>query len=100
MEADQGGGGEAGGKEQGGGGAGRGCAWTVPRGRGRSPGFRCCESFCSGRGGTVATRRTGQEQEREAPAAGGQGCADGRADGMRGGGCGGSAEVEEGEEGM
>ena len=77
-----------------------GCAWTVPRRRGRSPGFRCCESYCSGRGGTVATRRAGQEQEREAPGAGGQGRAEGRADGMQGGGRWGSAEVEEGEEGM
>ena len=73
---------------------------TVPRRRGRSPGFRCCESYCSGWGGMVATRRAGQEQEREAPGAGGQGRAEGRADGMQGGGRGGSAEVEEGEEGM
>ena len=78
----------------------RKCAWTVPRRGGRSPGFRCCESCCSGRGGTVATRRAGQEQERGALVAGGQGGAEGRADGMRGGGRGGSAEVEEGEEGM
>ena len=78
----------------------RGCAWTVPWRRERSPGFRCCESCCSGRGGTVATRRAGQEQERGALGAGGQGRAEGRADGMRGGGRGGSAEVEEGEEGM
>ena len=76
------------------------CAWTVPRRRGRSPGFRCCESYCSGRGGTVVTRRAGQEQEREVLEAGGQGRAEGRADGMRGGGRGGSAEVKEGEEGM
>ena len=76
------------------------CARTVPRRKGRSPGFRCCESYCSGRGGTVATRRAGQEQEREALVAGGQGRAEGRADGMRGGGRGGSAEVEEGEEGI
>ena len=48
----------------------------------------------------MATRRAGQEQEREAPGAGCQGRAEGRADGMRGGGCGGSAEMEEGEEGM
>ena len=58
--------------------------------------FRCCESYCSGRGGTVATCRAGQEEEREALGPGGQG----RADGMRGGGRGGAAEVEEGEEGM
>ena len=78
----------------------RGCAWTVPRRRGRSPGFRCCESYCSGRGGTVATRRAGQEQKRGALRAGGQGRAEGQADGMRGGGRGESAEVEEGEGGM
>ena len=48
----------------------------------------------------MATRRAGQEQEREAPGAGGQWRVDGRADGMRGGGRGGAAEVEEGEEGM
>ena len=48
----------------------------------------------------MATRRAGQEQEREAPGAGGQRRAEGRVDGMRGGGPGGSAEVEEGEEGM
>ena len=78
----------------------RGCAWTVPRRGGRSPGFRCCESRCSGRGGTVATSRAGQEQGREALGAGGQGRAERRADGMLGGGRGGSAEVEEGEEGM
>ena len=48
----------------------------------------------------MATRRAGQEQEREALEAGGQGRAEGQADGMRGGGHGGSAEVEEGEEGM
>ena len=77
-----------------------GCAWTVPRRRGRSPGFRCCESYCSWGGHTVATRRAGQEQEREAPGPRGPGRAEGRADGMRGGGRGGSVEVEEGEEGM
>ena len=38
----------------------------------------------------MATHRAGQ----------GQGLAEGRADGMRGGGRRGSAEVEEGEEGM
>ena len=48
----------------------------------------------------MATCRAGQEQERGALGAGGQGCAERRADGMRGGGRGGSAEVEEGEEGM
>ena len=48
----------------------------------------------------MATRRDGQEQEREVPGAGGQKPAEGRADEMRGGGRGGSAEVEEGEEGM
>ena len=48
----------------------------------------------------MATRRAGQEQEREAPGAGGQGREEGRADGMQGGGRGGLAEVEEGEEGM
>ena len=48
----------------------------------------------------MATRRAGQEQERGALGAGGHGLAEGRADGMRGGGRGGSAEVEEGEEGM
>ena len=48
----------------------------------------------------MATRRAVQEQEREAPGAGGQGRAEERADGMRGGGRGGSAEVEDGEEGM
>ena len=48
----------------------------------------------------MAMRRAGQEQEREAPGAGGQGRAERRADGMRGGGRGGSAEAEEGEEGM
>ena len=48
----------------------------------------------------MATCRAGQEQEREAPGAGGQGRAEGRADGMRGGGRGGSAELEEGDEGM
>ena len=106
WSAGQGGPGKGGRRWMRGGGGGcwerrsRGCAWTVPRRRGRSPGFRCCESYCSGRGGTVATRRAGQEQKREAPGAGGQGRAEGRADGMRGGGRGGSAEVEEGEEGM
>ena len=78
----------------------RGCAWTVPGRRGRSTGFRCCESCCSGRGGTVAMRRAGQEQEQGALGAGGQERAEGRADGMRGGGRGGSEEVDEGEEGM
>ena len=48
----------------------------------------------------MATRRARQEQERGTLGAGGQGGWDGRADGMRGGGRGGSAEVEEGEEGM
>ena len=48
----------------------------------------------------MATRRAGREQEREVLGAGGQGSTEGRADGMRGGGRGGSAEVEEGEEGM
>ena len=48
----------------------------------------------------MATRRAGQEQDREAPGAGGQGRAEGRKDGMRGGGGGGLAKVEEGEEGM
>ena len=48
----------------------------------------------------MATRRAGQEQERGALGAGGQGRVEGRADGMRGGGRGGLAEVEEGEEGM
>ena len=48
----------------------------------------------------MATRRAGQEQEREALGTGGQGRAEGQADGMRGGGHGCSAEVEEGEEGM
>ena len=48
----------------------------------------------------MATRRAGQEQEQEALGAGGQGRAEGRADGMRVGGHGGSAEVEKGEEGM
>ena len=42
----------------------------------------------------------GQEQERKALGAGGQGRAEGQAHRMRGGGRGGSAEVEEGEEGM
>ena len=46
------------------------------------------------------TRRAGQEQAREAPGAGGKGRAEGRADRIRKGGRGGSAEVEEGEEGM
>ena len=48
----------------------------------------------------MATRRAGQEQDQEAPGAGGQGRTEGQADRMRGGGRGGSAEVEEGEEGM
>ena len=48
----------------------------------------------------MATRRARQEQEREALGAGGQGRAERRADGMRGGRRGGLAEVEEGEEGM
>ena len=48
----------------------------------------------------MATRRAGQEQEREVLGAGGQGRAEGRAEGMRGSGRGGLAEVEEGEEGM
>ena len=48
----------------------------------------------------MVTRRAAQEQEREALGAGGQGRVEGRADGMRGGGSGGSAEVEEGEQGM
>ena len=48
----------------------------------------------------MATRRAGQEHKREALGAGGQGRAEGRADGMRRGGGGGSAEVEEGEEEM
>ena len=48
----------------------------------------------------MATRRAEQEQERGALGAGGQGRAEGRADGMWGGGRKGSAEVEEGEEGM
>ena len=48
----------------------------------------------------MATRRAGQEQGREAPGAGGQGRAEGRADGMWGGGSGGLAKVEEGEGGM
>ena len=48
----------------------------------------------------MAMRKAGQEQEREALGAGGQGRAEGRADGMRGSGRGGSAEMEEGEEGM
>ena len=48
----------------------------------------------------MATRRAGQGQERGAVGAGGQVPAEGRADGMPGGGRRGSAEVEEGEEGM
>ena len=48
----------------------------------------------------MATRRDGQEQERGALGAGGKGRAEGRADGVRGGGRRGSPEVEEGEEGM
>ena len=48
----------------------------------------------------MATRRAGQEQERGALGAACKRRAEGRADGMRGGGHGGSAEVEEGEEGM
>ena len=48
----------------------------------------------------MATCRAGQKQDREAPGAGGQERAEGRADGMRGGGRGGSVEVEEGEEGL
>ena len=48
----------------------------------------------------MATRRDGQEQERRALGAVGQGRAEGRADWMWGGGRGGSAEVEEGEKGM
>ena len=48
----------------------------------------------------MATRRAGQGQERGALGAGGQGRAEGRADWMRRGGRRGSAEVEEGEEGM
>ena len=48
----------------------------------------------------MATRRAGQGQERGALGAQGQGCAEGRADGMRRGGRRGSAEVEEGDEGM
>ena len=48
----------------------------------------------------MATRMAGQGQEAGALGAGGQGRAEGQADGMRGGGCRGSAEVEEGEEGM
>ena len=48
----------------------------------------------------MATRRAGQGQERGVLGAGGQGRAEGRADGMWGGGRRGSAEVEEGEEGM
>ena len=47
----------------------------------------------------MATRRAGQEQEREALGAGSQGSAEGRADGMRGGGRRGLAKVEVGEEG-
>ena len=48
----------------------------------------------------MATRRAGQGQRRGELGAGGHGHAEGRADGMRGGGRRGSAEVEEGEEGM
>ena len=48
----------------------------------------------------MATRSAGQGQGRGALGAGGQGRAGGRADGMRRGGRWGSAEVEEGEEGM
>ena len=48
----------------------------------------------------MATLRARQEQEQEALGPGGQERAEGRANGMRGGGRGGSAEVEEGEEGM
>ena len=48
----------------------------------------------------MATRRAGQGQEQGALGAWGQGRAEGRADGMRGGGRRGSGEVEEGEEGM
>ena len=48
----------------------------------------------------MATRKAGQEQEWGALGAGGHGRAEGRADEMRGGGRGGSAEVEEGEQGM
>ena len=48
----------------------------------------------------MATRRAGREQDREAPGAGGQGRAEGRADRMRGGGRGGSAKVKEGEGGV
>ena len=48
----------------------------------------------------MATRSAGQEQEREALGARGQGHAEGRADEMRGGGRRGSAELEKGEEGM
>ena len=46
----------------------------------------------------MATHRAGQGQERGALGAGGQGRAEGRADGMRGGGRRGSVEVGEGEE--
>ena len=48
----------------------------------------------------MATRRARLEQERGALGAGGQGRAEGRADGMRRGGRGRSAEVGEGWEGM
>ena len=48
----------------------------------------------------MAARRAGQGQERGALGAGGKGRAEGRADGMRGGGHRGAAEVEEVEEGM
>ena len=48
----------------------------------------------------MVTRRAGQERDREAPGAGGQGRAERRADRMRGGGREGLSEVEEGEGGM
>ena len=48
----------------------------------------------------MATRRAGQGQGRGALGAGGQGRAERRADGMRGGGRWGLAEVQGGEEGM
>ena len=48
----------------------------------------------------MATRMAGQGQGRGSLGAGGQGRAEGRADGMRVGGLWGSAEVEQGEEGM
>ena len=92
---------------KGGKGSGRGRQWPQPQRsfrqlRPRSPPrvSAAVRAEESGRGGRVATRRAGQEQEREALGAGGQGRAEGRADGMRGGGRRGSAEVEEGEEGM